>query len=259
MATLVVKYGGHAMDDEALRAPFAQSIVELVKKGMRVVIVHGGGPHVNKMLKRLHIESHFVDGLRVTTAETMDVVEMVLLGQVNKAVVSLVQEAGGNAVGICGIDGGLLQGDVLRQELGLVGEVQKVHDDVVQCLLQGDFIPVIAPVAKSPTGQNLNVNADTAAGAIAGALQADYFVLVSDVPGVLDNEKNLLPKLDTASIAQLKEEGVIYGGMIPKVDACLHALQAGCKRALILDGRAEASLQRYLLQDEALGTVISDC
>ncbi len=257
MTTLVVKYGGHAMDDPALRAPFAQSIVNLVRQGMRVVLVHGGGPHVNKMLKRLNIESHFVDGLRVTTAETMDVVEMVLLGQVNKAVVSLVQEAGGNGVGICGIDGGLLQGDVLRPELGLVGEVQKVDGAVVEALLQGNFIPIIAPVAKGPEGQNLNVNADTAAGAVAGALQADYFVLVSDVPGVLDAEKNLLPQLDTQAIDRLKSEGVIHGGMIPKVDSCLHALDAGCKRALILDGRAEASLERYLLQDEALGTVIS--
>ncbi len=259
MSTLVVKYGGHAMDDAALRAPFAKSLVALVEQGMRVVVVHGGGPHVNKMLQRLNIESHFVDGLRVTTAETMEVVEMVLLGQVNKAVVSLIKEAGGNAVGICGIDGGLLQGDVLRAELGLVGEVQKVNDGVVQTLLQGNFIPVIAPVATNATGQNLNVNADTAAGAIAGALQADYFVLISDVPGVLDAEKNLLPKLNTADIAKLKAENIIYGGMIPKVDSCLHALQAGCKRALILDGRAEASLERYLLQDEALGTVISDC
>ncbi len=245
------------MDDPALRAPFAQSVVNLVRKGMRVVLVHGGGPHVNKMLQRLEIESHFVDGLRVTTAETMDVVEMVLLGQVNKAVVSLMQEAGGNAVGICGIDGMLLQGEVLREELGLVGQVNKVNSAVVEALLQGSFIPVIAPVAKGPQGQNLNVNADTAAGAVAGALQADYFVLVSDVPGVLDAEKNLLPQLNTQSIDQLKADGIIYGGMIPKVDSCLHALQAGCKRALILDGRAEASLERYLLQDEALGTVIT--
>ncbi len=245
------------MDDPALRAPFAQSLVALVKQGMRVVVVHGGGPHVNKMLKRLEIESHFVDGLRVTTAQTMDVVEMVLLGQVNKAVVSLVQDAGGNAVGICGLDGGLLQGTVLREELGLVGEVQKVQEGVLHCLLDGNFIPVVAPVLRGPEGQNLNVNADTAAGAIAGALQAEYFVLVSDVPGVLDAQKNLLPSLNTASIAKLKQDGVIHGGMIPKVDSCLHALQAGCKRALILDGRAEASLQRYLLQDEALGTVIS--
>ncbi len=257
MSTLVVKYGGHAMDDAALRAPFAQSIVALVKKGMRVVIVHGGGPHVNKMLKRLKIESHFVDGLRVTTPETMDVVEMVLLGQVNKSVVSLIKEAGGDAVGICGIDGNLLQGEVERAELGLVGQVHKVNDGVVQALLQAHYIPVIAPVITNAAGQNLNVNADTAAGAIAGALQADYFVLVSDVPGVLDEDKNLLPALDTVAIAKLKEENVIHGGMIPKVDSCLHALQAGCKRALILDGRAEASLERYLLQDEALGTVIS--
>ncbi len=256
-ATIVIKYGGHAMDDPALRGPFAQSVVTLVKQGMRIVLVHGGGPHINALLQRLQIESHFEKGLRITDAATMEAVEMALSGQVNKTVVTMLQEAGGQAVGICGKDGALFEAEILRPELGLVGSVHKVNDGVVQCLLDGHFIPVIAPVAYGPKGQSLNINADTAAGALAGALQADYFVLVSDVPGVLDAEKNLLPKLDTASIAQLKAEEIIYGGMIPKVDSCLHALQAGCKRALILDGRAEGSLQRYLLQDEALGTVIA--
>ncbi len=256
--TIVIKYGGHAMDDPALRGPFAQSVVALAKQGMRIVLVHGGGPHINTLLQRLHIESHFENGLRVTDAATMEAVEMALCGQVNKAVVTMLQEAGGQAVGICGKDAALFEAEVLRPELGLVGAVHTVNDAIVHCLLQGNFIPVIAPVAYGAHGQSLNINADTAAGALAGALQADYFVLVSDVPGVLDGEKNLLPKLNTASIAQLKKEEIIHGGMLPKVDSCLHALQAGCKRSLILDGRAQGSLQRYLLEDEALGTVITD-
>ncbi len=259
MSTLVIKYGGHAMDNEELRAPFAKSIVKLVATGMRVVLVHGGGPHISSLLSRLNIESHFVDGLRVTDSASMEAVEMALCGQVNKAVVSLLQSAGGKAVGICGKDGGLFTAKVLRDELGLVGDTPKVNDAVVECLLAGGFTPVVAPVAANVDdmgGAGLNINADTAAGALAGALQADYFVLVSDVPGVLNEEKELLPRLDMASIASLKESGVIYGGMLPKVDSCLFALQAGCKRALILDGRQKSSLERYLLQDEALGTVI---
>ncbi len=258
MSTIVIKYGGHAMDDPALRTPFAKSIVALVEQGMHIVLVHGGGPHINALLQRLQIESRFEQGLRVTDAATVEAVEMALCGQVNKAVVTMLQEAGGRAVGICGKDGTLFEADILRPELGFVGAVHTVNEAVVHCLLQGNFIPVIAPVAYGPQGQSLNINADTAAGALAGALRADYFVLVSDVPGVLDAEKNLLPNLNTADIARLKTEEVIYGGMLPKVDSCLHALQAGCQRALILDGRAEGSLQRYLLHDEALGTVITN-
>ncbi len=249
------------MDHEDLRTPFAQSIVHLVKQGMKVVLVHGGGPHITSLLSRLHIESRFEAGLRVTDAPTMEAVEMALCGQVNKAVVSLLQAAGGQAVGICGKDGGLFTAQILREELGLVGDVPQVNTALIHCLLDKNFIPVVAPVASNAAdtgGMGLNINADTAAGALAGALQADYFVLVSDVPGVLDGEKKLLPALNTQSIDKLKEEQIIVGGMITKVDSCLFAVQGGCIKALILDGRAESSLQRYLLQDEALGTVISD-
>ncbi len=260
MSTLVIKYGGHAMDKEELRTPFAKSIVRLVQDGMRVVLVHGGGPHISTLLERLNIESHFEQGLRVTDQASMQAVEMALCGQVNKAVVSLLQTVGGNAVGICGKDGGLFSANILREELGLVGDVPKVNDAVVQCLLSNEFIPVVAPVARNSQdigGIGLNINADTAAGALAGALQADYFVLVSDVPGVLDKEDTLLPSLNAEDISELKKSEVIYGGMLPKVDACLFALEAGCKRALILDGREKSSLERYLLQAEALGTVIT--
>ncbi len=260
---VVIKYGGHAMDDPNLRAPFAKSLVELKEQGMQFALVHGGGPQINNLLTRLQIKSRFEQGLRVTCADTMEVVEMVLCGQVNKAVVTLIQQAGGQAVGICGQDARLFEAKVLKPELGLVGQVHKVNMGIVQTLLNADYMPIIAPVATNMDTTNadskisaLNINADTAAGALAGALQAEYFVLVSDVPGVLDAEQKLLPKLKRADIAALKDAGVISGGMIPKVDACLHALDAGCKKALILDGRAEASLQKYLMHNAPLGTVI---
>ncbi len=254
--TVVIKYGGHAMDDPALSAPFAASLVRLAKQDMRFVVVHGGGPHISRLLERLHIETHFEQGLRVTDSPTMEAVEMVLCGQVNKAVVTLLQQEGGRAVGICGKDGGLFQARILRPELGLVGEVHTVNNGIITCLLDGGYIPIVAPVAMGPQGISLNINADTAAGAMAGTLHAEYFVLVSDVPGVLDANHTLLPRLSRADIAELKASQVIHGGMIPKVDACLHALQAGCRKALILDGRAEASLEQYLLHNAPVGTVI---
>ena len=256
--TVVIKYGGHAMDDTALCAAFAAALGRLAHAGMRLVVVHGGGPQISTLLKRLHIESRFEQGLRVTDAPTMEVVEMVLCGQVNKAVVTEFQRHGVNAVGICGKDAALFQARVLKPELGLVGEVHTVDTGIVRTLLHAAYVPVVAPVAVGEDGASLNINADTAAGALAGALHADYFVLVSDVPGVLDADKKLLPRLDRAGIAALKAEGVIHSGMIPKVDSCLNALNAGCQKALILDGRAEASLERYLQEGAPLGTVVED-
>lgn len=254
--TVVIKYGGHAMDDAALGATFATSLARMQSEGSRFVVVHGGGPQINDLLQRLRVESHFVDGLRVTSPAVMEAVEMVLAGQVNKAVVTLFQQHGLNAAGLCGKDGGLLRGRVRKPELGLVGEVTHVDPRLVHVLLDAGFTPVVAPVAMAADGASLNVNADTAAGALAGALKADYFVLVSDVPGVLDAGKNLVPSLTPRHIAALKADGVIVGGMIPKVDACLDALKAGCRRALILDGRAENSLERYLREGAPLGTVV---
>lgn len=258
-STLVVKYGGHAMDDPALCLPFAKALAQLCALDMRCVVVHGGGPHINALLKRLHIESRFVNGLRVTDTATMEVVEMVLCGQVNKAVVTLLQQADVNAVGMCGKDGGLLHAHVRDPAFGLVGDVHTVNARVLDTLLDAGFVPVVAPVALGPaetSGASLNVNADTAAGAIAGALCADYFVLISDVPGVLDAKGTLLPCLSRAEIETHMASGVIHGGMIPKVKACLHALNAGCRKALILDGRAQSSLARFLLHKEPLGTVV---
>ena len=227
--TVVIKYGGHAMDKDELNAAFADDMAFL-QQSMRLVVVHGGGPQINALLNRLAIESRFEKGLRVTDADTMQAVEMVLCGQVNKTVVSRFLQHGARAAGL---------------------------SSVLSCLLDGGFLPVVAPVASGPEGQALNLNADTAAGAVAGALHADYFVLISDVPGVLDADKKLIPSLDRARIAELIEAGVINGGMIPKVQSCLHALDEGCSRALILDGRQPSSLRRYLLDGEPLGTVVT--
>ena len=255
--TVVIKFGGHAMDKEALCAAFAEDLAFLSAEGTRCVVVHGGGPQISALLERLHIESRFENGLRVTDEATMQAVEMVLCGQVNKDVVRRFAAHGVRAAGISGRDGGLLLASVRQPALGRVGEVDKVDPALVECLLAGGFVPVVAPVASDAAGQPLNINADTAAGALAGALHADYFVLISDVPGVLDGEKRLIPTLDRARSQSLMDEGVICGGMIPKVGSCLHALDAGCRRALILDGREPGSLRRYLYEDAPLGTVVT--
>lgn len=255
--TVVIKFGGHAMDKEALCAAFAEDLAFLSAEGIRCVIVHGGGPQISAMLERLHIESRFENGLRVTDEATMQAVEMVLCGQVNKDVVRRFAAHGVRAAGISGRDGGLLLASVRQPALGRVGEVDRVDPALVECLLAGGFVPVVAPVASDAAGQPLNINADTAAGALAGAMRADYFVLISDVPGVLDGEKRLIPTLDRARSQSLMDEGVICGGMIPKVGSCLHALDAGCRRALILDGREPGSLRRYLYEDAPLGTVVT--
>ena len=255
-ATVVIKYGGHAMDKPELCTAFATDLAQLSAQDMGFVVVHGGGPQISALLKRLNIESRFENGLRVTDEATMAAVEMVLCGQVNKAVVASFAAHGARAAGISGRDGNLLRAVVKNPALGLVGEVEAVDPALILCLLEGDFVPVVAPVANGPDGQALNINADTAAGALAGALAADYFILISDVPRVLDAEGRLITARTRAEIEKLRAEGVITGGMIPKVESCLHALDAGCQRALILDGRSPSSLRRYLLDDAPLGTVV---
>lgn len=256
-STVVIKYGGHAMEKPELSRAFAEDLALLAAQGMRLVVVHGGGPQISALLERLHIESRFADGLRVTDAAAMEVVEMVLCGQVNKAVVSELAARGVAAAGISGRDGGLLRARRKNPALGLVGEIVSVDPALPRCLLDAGFVPVVAPVASGPEHEALNINADTAAGALAGALNAEYFVLISDVPGVLDGQGDLIPRLDAARIAALRQSGVISGGMIPKVEACAGALAAGCGRALILDGRAPSSLRRFLLEDAPLGTVVT--
>ncbi|MDR2850554.1 MAG: acetylglutamate kinase [Desulfovibrio sp.] len=256
MTTVVIKYGGHAMDRADLSERFADDLAFFAARGARLVVVHGGGPQITSLLTRLGIESRFVDGLRVTDAPTMEAVEMALAGQINKAVVSALARKNVRAVGVSGRDGRLLVAEVKNAALGRVGDVTAVDTSMLDCLLDAGFVPIVAPIASSTDNEALNVNADTAAGAIAGALRADFFVLISDVPGVLDAEGELIPALDRKMIAKLRQEGVINGGMIPKTRACLNALDCGCARALILDGRAPSSLKRYLLDNEPLGTVI---
>lgn len=257
MSLAVIKYGGHAMDNAPLSTAFAQDLAQLIAEGMRFLVVHGGGPQISSLLKRLAIESHFMDGLRVTDKATLEAVEMVLSGQVNKAVVSTLAQYGVRAAGISGRDGGMLKARVKNPALGFVGEVTGVDPALPLCLLDAGFVPVVAPLGSDEKGNALNINADTAAGSLAGACRAEYFVLISDVPGVLDAQKNLLPTLNEADVHRLIASGVINGGMIPKVESCLHALEQGCTRALILDGRAPSSLRRYLHAGEPLGTVIT--
>ena len=254
--TVVIKYGGHAMDKPELSEAFATDLAHLAGQGMRLVVVHGGGPQISALLTRLQIESRFVDGLRVTDEATMRAVEMVLCGQVNKAVVSAFARHGARAAGISGRDGGLLRARPKNPALGLVGEVTAVDPALPRCLLEAGFVPVVAPVASGPDGEALNINADTAAGALAGALAAEYFVLISDVPGVLNADGRLIPGLNRAEITRLKEDGVISGGMIPKVDCCVEAIEEGVTSVHIIDGRKPHSVLYEAFTTEGTGTTI---
>ena len=254
-ATVVIKYGGHAMDKPELCTAFATDLAQLSAQDMGFVVVHGGGPQISALLKRLNIESRFENGLRVTDEATMAAVEMVLCGQVNKAVVASFAAHGARAAGISGRDGNLLRAVVKNPALGLVGEVEAVDPALILCLLEGDFVPVVAPVANGPDGQALNINADTAAGALAGALAADYFILISDVPGVLDAEGRLITSLTRAEIEKLRAEGVITGGMIPKVKCCTEAIVAGVRKVFIINGEIPHAILIELLTDEGLGTM----
>lgn len=255
---IVIKFGGHTMTDPALRDAFAMDLAPLAQEGRKCVVVHGGGPQISSMLKRLNIESHFEQGLRVTDDAAMEAVEMVLAGQVNKELVASFIAHGAKSAGLSGRDGTpLLKARVVNPKLGRVGAVTTVNPEILKVLIAGGFVPVVAPIAEDEEGKGaLNINADTAAGAVAGALKAEYFVLISDVPGVLDADKKLLSSLTREDIASLKESGVINGGMIPKVDACLHALDKGCKKALILNGTEKSALRRLLQGESGLGTIV---
>lgn len=239
-----------------LQKVFGQDLLALSRSGMQFVITHGGGPQIASLLDRLHIESHFEKGLRITDDATLEVVEMVLCGQVNKDVVRHLAQYGVNAVGISGEDGGTILARQKDPALGRVGEIVKINPDLINALMDSGYLPVVAPVGLDAGGNPLNINADTAAGAIAGALNAKYFILISDVPGVLDSKGNLFSTLDSDTIAHLCDSEVISGGMLPKVRACQHALECGCAEAIILDGRQQGSLKRYLIDGEPLGTTI---
>lgn len=269
--TVVVKYGGHAMKDEELKKSFVLNVILLRAVGIYPVVVHGGGPQIGRLLERLNITCEFVEGMRVTSPEVMDVVEMVLKGKVNTSIVSLINKNGGRAVGLCGHDGGLLQAERMQLtkkgaqdqppeivDIGLVGKVTKVEPQVLQALEHGNFIPVIAPVGAGPQGESLNINADLVASALAKGLRAAKLVLLTDTPGVLDAKGDLITVLERKNALDLLEQGVIQGGMIPKVNCCLEALDAGVGRAHIIDGRVPNSLLLELFTDAGVGTVIKD-
>jgi acetylglutamate kinase len=267
-ATIVVKYGGHAMGDERLAETFGADIALLKQVGVNPVVVHGGGPQINDMLKRLRIDSTFVDGLRVTSAEMVEVVEMVLAGTVNKQVAGLINRAGALAVGICGKDGGLIRARKLshvsrdgrddeERDLGFVGEPAHVDVRVIHALTGAGLIPVIAPVGIGGDGQTYNINADTVAGAIAGALGATRLLMLTDVPGVLDRDRKLVPELTIAEVAEAVASGVITGGMIPKVETCVEAVRQGVKGAVILDGRQPHACLLELFIQGGHGTMVT--
>jgi acetylglutamate kinase len=268
-ATIVVKYGGHAMGEQDLAEGFGRDIALLKQVGINPVIVHGGGPQINAMLKRLAIQSTFIDGLRVTDSAMVEVVEMVLAGTVNKHVAGLITGAGAMAVGICGKDGGLIRARKLTRtvrdpdshieralDLGFVGEPVSVDVSVIHALTGAGLIPVIAPVGMDDDGQTYNINADTVAGAIAAALGAQRMLMLTDVPGVLDGDKKLIPELTITQIETLIASGVISGGMIPKVETCMNAVRGGVKAAVILDGKQPHACLLEMFLQSGIGTLI---
>lgn len=268
--TFVIKYGGNAMIDEQLKQGFAQDVVLMRFIGINPVIVHGGGPQIGKTMERMGKKPSFVSGQRVTDEETMDIVEMVLGGKVNKEIVSLINQAGGRAVGLTGKDGGLLQAKKLKLtkrseetgeteiiDIGLVGEVTEVRPGALEALDQGGFIPVIAPVGVGAHGETYNINADLVAGAVAGALKAEKLILLTDQAGILDKDKNLISTLNKKKVEALVEKGVIAGGMIPKTRSCFEALDAGCAKVHIVDGRVPHALLLEIFTKEGIGTEIT--
>ncbi|MDR1656744.1 MAG: acetylglutamate kinase [Deltaproteobacteria bacterium] len=270
-ATLVIKYGGHAMVDEALRDRFAQDVALLRFVGFNPVVVHGGGPQIDELLKTLKIDYHFVEGQRFTDEATMNVVEMVLCGRVGKDIVSRITRAGGGAIGLSGKDAGLIKAVRKRLtkapvetdlspeiiDIGLVGEPVKINVDLLRHLTSGGFIPVIAPVGVDEAGVTYNINADSVAAAVAVALSAARLILLTDVPGVLGPDGQLIERLGESQITELKRSGGISGGMLPKLDCCLSALRGGCKSASIIDGRVAHALLLEIFTDQGCGTEIS--
>ena len=260
--TVVVKYGGHAMTDENLRLSFAKDMALLKLVGINPVIVHGGGPQIGDLLGQLGIKSEFIDGLRVTDSATMEIVEMVLVGKVNKEIVNNIHIAGGKAVGISGKDAGLITAGKLYHEengekldIGLVGSVEKVNPEIIRILEKDKFIPVIAPIGADTKGITYNINADIAAGKIAEALQAEKLILLTDIQGVMING-SLMSSIKSADIAAYIKSGEITGGMIPKVNCCVKAVKSGVKKAHIIDGRVEHAVLLEIFTDEGVGTQI---
>ena len=265
--TVVVKYGGHAMGDEALGEFFAQDVVLLKQVGINPIVVHGGGPQIGQMLDRLKIKSSFVDGLRVTDRETVEIVEMVLSGSINKQIVSSINAVGGLAIGLSGKDAGLIRAAKLERkhesdshiekvlDLGFVGEPQRINAKVLETFERSDIIPVIAPIGVGDDGATYNINADTVAGAVASAVKAARLLLLTDVTGVLDKEKRLLTELTSEDALGLIADGTIKGGMIPKIETCLDAVEGGVEAAVIIDGRVPHAILLELFAEGA-GTLI---
>ena len=258
--TVVVKYGGNAMISEELRQAVISDIILLHLVGIRVVVVHGGGPEINEMLRKIGKESKFVDGLRYTDAETMDIVQQVLCGRVNKNLVATLNRMGGRAVGLCGMDGGLFQAKVLDERYGLVGEITRVDSAPVLDCLNAGYIPVVSTVAQGEDAETAyNINADTAAAKLAVALHAEKLILLTDVRGLLldpKDEETLSPVVPLSHVPALVKDGIISGGMIPKVDCCVEAVRSGVRSTIILDGRIPHSILIELLSDEGIGTML---
>ncbi len=269
--TIVVKFGGNAMVDEALKKSFARDVVLMKLVGMNPVVVHGGGPQIGELLERLNIQSHFVDGMRVTDSKTMDVVEMVLGGTVNKEIVNLINNAGGKAVGITGKDGKLIQAKKLKAtrnspemsateiiDIGHVGEVEKIDCGVIDMLTNSDFIPVIAPVGVGANGESYNINADLVAGKVSEVLGAEKLMLLTNVAGLQDKDSKVLTGLSTTQVDDLIADGTIHGGMLPKIRCALDAVNAGVTSAHIIDGRVSHAVLLEIFTDMGVGTLITN-
>ena len=257
---VLIKYGGNAMQTEQLKQQVMEDIALLWLIGVKVVLVHGGGPEISQTMKALGKEAVFVDGLRVTDEETMDIVQMVLAGKVNKSLVNLIQTKGGHAVGVSGVDGGIIEATVKDPRLGLVGQITKIRTQPIEDLLEKNYIPVISTIASDRQGNTYNINGDTAAAYIAGALGAERMFLMTDIAGILmdkDDPSTLLPHVTTTEAKQLQEKGIISGGMIPKVECCIEALEHGVKNVVIMDGRTPHSILMELLTDEGAGTMVT--
>jgi acetylglutamate kinase len=269
-SVVVVKYGGHAMGDEKVARDFARDMVLLEQSGVNPVVVHGGGPQIGAMLAKLGIKSQFAGGLRITDKATVEIVEMVLAGSINKQIVGFINNEGGRAIGLCGKDGNMVTatkvartivdpGSAIEKvvDLGFVGEPSKVDTTVLDQVLGRELIPVLAPVAQGADGQTYNINADTFAGAIAGALKAKRLIFLTDVPGVLDKDKNLIKELKVSEIPSLIADGTITGGMIPKVETCIYAIEQGVEGVVIVDGKIPHAVLVELLTDHGAGTLIT--
>ena len=257
---VVIKYGGNAMVNEQLKQQVMEDIALLWLIGVKVVLIHGGGPEISTTMQKLGKEAVFVDGLRVTDRETVDIVQMVLAGKVNKDLVNLIQTKGGHAVGVSGIDGGIIEATVKDERLGFVGEITKIRTQPIVDLLEKNYIPIISTVASDRQGNIYNINGDTAAAHIAGALEAERLIMMTDIAGVLrdkDDPSTLIPHITVEEAKKLYSEGIIAGGMIPKVDCCIEAIGHGVKHVVIMDGRIPHSILMELLTDEGAGTMVT--